>query len=123
MKLKFILQRFINSRLLLELMKLPKSMKKYCPKCKAKTEHKVSQVKAKTRSGTHPLSKGSDSRLRKKGQKRGAGNLGRYSKPPIARWKRTGAKTSKVIALRMECTQCKKSWQTTLGRSKKVEFV
>ncbi len=103
-------------------MKLPKTMKKYCPKCKINIEHKISQVKAKTRSTTHPLSRGSDSRLRRKGQKTGHGSLGRYSKPPIAKWKRTGAKSSKVIALRMECTKCKKSWQTTVGRSKKVEF-
>src|SRR3989339_2137272 len=104
-------------------MKIPKQMNHYCPKCKKHTEQTVTQMKVKGRSATHPLSRGSDSRLRKKGQKRGYGSLGRYSKPPIARWKRTGAKTSKVIALRMECTQCKKSWQTTLGRSKKVEFV
>ena len=104
-------------------MKLPKVMKKYCPRCNTSVEHKISQVKAKTRGSTHPLSQGSDSRLWKKGQKRGVGNLGRYSKPPIARWKRTGAKTSKVIALRLECTKCKKSRQVTIGRSKKVEFV
>ena len=103
-------------------MKLPSTSNRYCPRCNAKTEHKLSQVKAKTRSSTHPLSSYSDSRLRKKGQKRGVGNLGRYSKPPIARWKRTGAKVSKVIAIRLECTKCKKSWQTTVGRAKKIEF-
>ncbi len=104
-------------------MKVPKTTNRYCPKCNTKTEHKVSQVKTKTRSSVHPLSRYSDSRLRKKGQKKGSGNLGRYSKPPIAKWKRTGAKSSKVIAIRLECTKCKKSRQTTLGRSKKVEFV
>ncbi|MBS3174309.1 hypothetical protein J4440_00340 [Candidatus Woesearchaeota archaeon] len=103
-------------------MKLPNASKRYCPKCNAYTDHKISQAKAKTRSGTHPLSRYSDSRLRRKGQKRGVGNLGRYSKPPIARWKRTGAKVSKVIAIRLECTKCKKSRQTTMGRAKKVEF-
>lgn len=102
---------------------MPNVMKKYCKFCKNYTEHKASQAKAKTRSGTHPLSRYSDSRLRQKGQKRGVGNLGRYSKPPIARWKRTGAKVSKKIVMRLECTKCKKSTQTVIGRAKKVEFV
>ena len=104
-------------------MKMPGKTKKYCKYCKQHTEQKITQMKSKTRSGTHPLSSYSDSRLRKKGQKRGVGNLGRYSKPPIARWKRTGAKVSKNIVLRLECTKCKKSTQTVIGRAKKLEIV
>ena len=103
-------------------MKLPKVMKKYCPNCKVATEHKITQAKAKGRSSTHPLSHGSDSRLKRKGQKKGSGNLGRYSKPAISKWKRTGAKSSKVIVLKLECTKCKKSWQKPIGRAKKMEF-
>ena len=104
-------------------MKIPKQMNHYCPKCKKHTEQTVTQMKGKGRSATHPLSRGSDSRLRKKGQKRGYGSLGRYSKPPIARWKRTGAKISKVGVIRLECTKCKKSRQLVVGRAKKIEFV
>ncbi len=103
-------------------MKIIKQTNTYWPKCKKHTPHTIAQMKSKTRSGTHPLSKGSDSRLRKRGQKRGVGSLGRYSKPPIARWKRTGAKTSKKIVLKLECKVCKKSTQIVRGRAKKFEL-
>lgn len=103
-------------------MKIVKKTKAYCPKCKKHTEHTISQMKAKTRSGTHPLSRGSDSRLRKRGQKRGVGSLGRYSKPPIAKWKRTGAKTSKKVVLKLECKNCKTNVQINRGRAKKFEM-
>lgn len=103
-------------------MKIPKQMNHYCPKCKKHTEQTVTQMKVKGRSATHPLSRGSDSRLRKKGQKRGYGSLGRYSKPPIARWKRTGAKTSKKVILKLTCKVCKKSSQMHIGRLKKIEI-
>lgn len=103
-------------------MKIPKLMKTYCEHCKKHTEHAVSQMKPKGRSSAYPLSKGSDSRLKKRGQKRGVGSLGRYSKPPIARWNRTGAKTSKQVVLKLECKVCKKSSQMGKGRAKKAEM-
>jgi ribosomal protein L44E len=70
-------------------MKIPKSIKRYCPFCKKHTEHKVSQNKKKNPSS---LKKGSKYRARRRGQARGFGNLGRYSKPAISKFKRTGAK-------------------------------
>lgn len=103
-------------------MKFPKSTKTYCPKCKKHTEQSISQMKVKGRSSTHPLSRGSSSRLKRRGLRRGFGSKGRYSKPPIAKWKRTGAKVSKKIILKLTCKICKKSRQTNLGRLKKVEF-
>jgi|SRR3989344_1534362 len=101
-------------------MKSKKIMRKYCPTCKKHTEHKVTQAKQSTRSSAHPLSRGSTSRLRRRNQRRGSGNLNRYSKP--TKPKRTGAKISKKIVLELTCNVCKKSSLLPVGRSKKLEF-
>ncbi|MFH1376101.1 MAG: 50S ribosomal protein L44e [Candidatus Woesearchaeota archaeon] len=101
-------------------MKIPKTKKTYCPKCKKHTEHKVSQAKTTGARGT--LKRGSISRSRKRGLGRGCGNKGRWgSKPPISKWKRSGVKTSKIIVLKITCTECKKSSLQNLKRAKKVE--
>lgn len=105
-------------------MKLPKLVKRYCPYCKKHTEHKVSQAKRKTPSSTHPLGYGSKKRAKLRGSARGAGNLGRYSKPAITKFKMGGKKTSKKTDLRYQCVVCKKSHTQKKGkRAKKVEFV
>lgn len=102
-------------------MKLPKQTKKYCRKCKKHTVHKIANVKSKGRSKSHPLSKGSTKRIRARGERRGAGNKGRYSKP--TKPKRTGAKASKKTNLKYTCTECKKSSLQKKGiRAKKVVF-
>lgn len=101
-------------------MKIPKTKKTYCPKCKKHTEHKVSQAKSTGARGT--LKRGSISRSKKRGLGRGAGNKGRWgSKPPITKWKRSGAKTSKTIVLKLTCKECNKSSILPLRRAKKVE--
>ena len=100
-------------------MKHPKTKKAYCKTCKKHTEHKVTQVKAKGRSATHPLSWGSAKRRKAKA---GVGNHGKYSKPAIAKFKRTGAKTSKKIELKETCQECKKASIHTTKRAKKVEL-
>ena len=102
-------------------MKLPKTMKRLCKHCKTHTEHKVAQNKRKTAS---PLSKGSKVRSRLRGSARGVGNLGRYSKPAVTKFKRTGAKNTKKTDLRYTCSVCKKiSCQTSGIRAKRVEFI
>ena len=102
-------------------MKVPKQEKRYCKKCKKHTIHKVANAKAKGRSAVHPLSKGSTKRIRERGRRRGAGNLGRYSKP--TKPKRTGAKSSKKTNLKYTCTVCKKASLQKKGvRAKKVVF-
>ena len=103
-------------------MKLPKTVQRACTKCACKTEHKVGLVKAKGRSATHPLSWGSTKRVKGRGLRRGAGNQGKYSKPAIAKFKRTGAKVSKKSAVKYTCSKCKRAVQKVLARSKKVEF-
>ncbi len=102
-------------------MKIPKTIKRYCKFCKKHTEQKVAQNKKRTASS---LSRGSKYRARLRGRARGIGNLGRYSKPAVTKFKRTGAKTTKKTDLRYTCNVCKKTTSQPYGRrAKKVEFV
>ncbi len=102
-------------------MKKPKLMKRLCPYCKKHTEHKVAQNKKRSPSS---LSYGSKYRARSRGQARGTGSMGKYSKPAMTKWKRTGAKTSKKTDLRYSCTGCKKTHMQAKGiRTKKVELI
>lgn len=105
-------------------MKIPKTTKRYCPKCKKHTEHKVASSKKKGMGSVHTLSRGSKTRVRARGDWRGTGNQGRFSRPPVASRKRTGSKQSKKTDLRYQCTVCKKTHTQTSGkRTKKLEFV
>ena len=102
-------------------MKVPKLMKRLCPYCRKHTEHKVTQNKRRTASS---LSYGSKYRARSRGAARGTGNLGRYSKPAITKFKMTGSKMSKKTDFRYQCVTCKKTHMQKSGiRAKKVEFV
>ena len=102
-------------------MKIPKLIKRLCKVCKSHTEQKVAQNKKKQASS---LSRGSKYRARKRGVARGIGSLGRYSKPAVTKFKRTGAKNTKKTDLRYTCSKCKKiSCQSVGIRAKRVEFV
>jgi large subunit ribosomal protein L44e len=102
-------------------MKVPKIKNRLCPFCRKHTEHKVTQNKKRN---PRTLTYGSKYRARRRGMARGTGNLGRYSKPPISKFKRTGAKLTKKTDLRYQCTVCKKKHMQKSGiRAKKVEFV
>ena len=105
-------------------MKIPKARNKYCPTCKTHTEHRVSNVRGKTPFTSHPLAAGNKN-LRAKWRGRiGFGNKGRYSKPPVSKWRMAGRKTSKKTDLRFECSKCKKMHVQDVGiRARKVEFV
>ena len=104
-------------------MKLPKKAKKFCKGCKKYTEHGLSQAKRKTPNSHHPMGYGSKKRAKKRGVL-GCGNQGKYSKPPIKKWKMCGKKQSKKIDLRFKCGTCKRSQITTEGfRARRVEFV
>ena len=103
-------------------MNFPTQINTYCPHCRKHTKHKVQQSKKRTRSTTHPMSWGSRLRIRMRGQARGHGNQGRFSKPPKP--KMTGKKQTKRTDLRYECEVCKKQHMQKKGfRSKKLEFV
>ncbi len=84
----------------------------------------VAEAKKRTRSTARPMSRGSNSRLRARGLRRGYGNYNKYSKPAISKFKRTGAKISKKVDLRFKCTICNKTLVQKEGiRTKKLEFV
>lgn len=102
-------------------MKIPKAKKRYCPKCKKHTEHKVSPNKKQNASS---LTYGSKVRARRRGKAKGHGNLGRYSKPAISKFKMTGKKVTKKTDLRYACKECKYIHTQKQGiRAKKVEFI
>ena len=101
-------------------MKLPKTVNRFCPYCKKHTQHKVTLNKKRS---PRTMTYGSKIRARRRGQARGIGNMGRYSKPAISKFKMTGKKASKKTDLRYECNVCKKKHVQRQGfRSKKIEF-
>ncbi len=102
-------------------MKVPKTKKTFCPKCKAQTEQTVALAKKKER-GT--LKRGSLSRLGARGRgMAGFGNHGSKSRGAISKWKRYGAKTSKKSDFRLTCKVCKKSQvKSSVVRSKKLSI-
>jgi len=101
-------------------MKLQKTRNRYCPYCKKHTSHTVSINKRKNPGS---LTYGSKIRARRRGRARGHGNLGRYSKPAISKFKMTGKKTSKKTDLRFLCKECKKTHMQNKGfRARKIEF-
>jgi ribosomal protein L44E len=105
-------------------MKIPKTIKRHCKYCKKHTEQKVAESKNRGRSKAHPLSRFGERRLLDRGERRGAGNKGKFSKPPIKNWRSTGKKLSKKTDFRYTCSVCKKSTVQSQGvRAKKVELV
>ncbi|KYK27158.1 hypothetical protein AYK26_00495 [Euryarchaeota archaeon SM23-78] len=105
-------------------MKLKKIVKRYCPYCKKHTEHKVTLAKKKGRNAAHPISRGSTKRLKRRGQRRGAGGHGKYSKPAVGKWKLAGKKLSKKTDFRYTCKECNKTHAQAKGfRAKRLEFV
>ncbi|MBS3081691.1 hypothetical protein J4416_01980 [Candidatus Pacearchaeota archaeon] len=94
-------------------MKLPEKTNRYCPHCKKQTSQTIGVAKQKSRSSAHPHSRGSTSRVKKRGLNSGFGSQGRYSKPAIKSWKRKTKQTKRLTIL-YTCTICKKS----KGRSK-----
>ena len=103
-------------------MKIPKSTNRYCKYCRKYTTQRIAEVKGKERGS---LKHGSIQRARKRGRGQGFGNKGKWgSKPPISKFKRTGAKISKKTAFKYTCKVCNKATQQSQGfRTKKVEFV
>ena len=102
-------------------MKLPKTVNRYCPYCKKHTQHRVAINKKRN---PRTMTYGSKIRARRRGQARGIGNMGRYSKPAISKFKMTGKKSTKKTDLRYQCKNCnKQSMQKKGWRTKKIEFV
>ncbi|HLC31328.1 MAG TPA: hypothetical protein VJK51_01550 [Candidatus Nanoarchaeia archaeon] len=87
-------------------MKLPKQTKRYCPHCKKHTLQTISTQRQKSRSASHPLSRGSPTRIKLRGLM-GIGNWGKRSKKGAKDWKRK-TKITKRITLLYTCGVCKK---------------
>ena len=101
-------------------MKFPKIVNRFCPHCRKHTSHRVMMNKKKS---PRTMTYGSKLRARRRGSARGHGNMGRYSKPAISKFKMTGRKPTKKTDLRYECSQCKKQHVQNHGfRAKKLEF-
>jgi len=114
--------RFLNPLLFRSHMKVPKQVNRHCPRCNKHTIHKVTLAKSRGRNQSRPMSIGSTMRVRMRGQRRGFGNQGKYSKPPKP--KMTGKKLSKKTDFRYQCGECKKmSVQREGIRSKKIELI
>ena len=95
-------------------MKMPKKVQRYCPYCRKKTEHKVSDVSSGHKRGS--LKRGAIGRARKRGLGRGMGNLGKWgSKPAVTKFKRKTKSTKKTNIL-YTCSVCKKSHQQKKGK-------
>ena len=101
-------------------MKLPKTVNRYCPYCKKHTQHRIAINKKRN---PRTMTYGSKIRARRRGQARGIGNMGRYSKPAISKFKMTGKKASKKSDLRFTCKVCKKTHLQRKGfRARRLEF-
>jgi len=94
-------------------MKLPKKINRFCPYCKKKTEQKIDLVKTGIKRGT--LKKGSLQRAKQRGLNRGKGNMGRYSKPAIKKWRRKTKTTTRKVLI-YTCQECKKSKHSNHSR-------
>ena len=85
---------------------------------------KVSKAKKRGRGQARPNGRDSKRRVKHRGTTRGAGNKGKYSKPPISRWRGTGRKRSSKSDLRFECSECgKQSVQKNSIRTTKLQLV
>ena len=90
-------------------MKIPKTVRKLCPKCKKYTDQIIEQVKKKPRSEL------------KAGQRRFRRKLKGYGSFP--RPKPSGReKTVRKLDLRYKCTVCNKKYSKEGFRAAKVEF-
>jgi len=100
-------------------MKLEKTRKRYCPRCKKHTLQKVTI--SKRRQNVHPL--GSSGKIRRHFGK-GYGNLGTHgSKPALTKFKMANKKATKKTDFRYTCPVCNKTTMQKAGfRAKKIEF-
>lgn len=99
-------------------MKMPKSMKRYCPSCKKHTMQNVTQNKTGRKRGVMSLGE------RRHQRRGGIKGYGGFPHPKPEKSARHRKKTSKKIDIRFECQKCKK--KNTLKstfRAKKFEIV
>jgi len=91
-------------------MKVPRTMRTYCPKCKTHTEHTVSIYKAGKRAGA------------KKGERRQATRKKGYGGQKFPE-QHNQAKVTKKQTLLLRCRECNYTLQRKGMRLKKLEVV
>jgi len=84
-------------------MKIPKSVKHYCPKCKKHTLQNITQNKGGGKK-RGPLTKGA----RRHARRSGIHGYGGFPRPQPEKSPRHRKKTTKKTDLRLECQVCKK---------------
>ena len=94
-------------------MKVPKTVNRFCPYCNKKTKQKIKLVGTGFQRGT--LTRGSKSRAKLRGQSRGIGNKGRWSRPAISKHKRKSKTTKKTNFLYI-CETCGKAKYQKKGK-------
>lgn len=105
-------------------MKYPKRKNRHCPYCNEHTLHRVKEASSRGRNKANPMSRHSKRRVRMRGSNRGAGNQGRYSRPPIGAWQLVGKKTSDKTDLRFTCDECGKAHvQKRSVRTRRLQLV
>ena len=98
-------------------MKIPKQTFRFCPHCNKKTEQKIKLVSTGFRRGS--LKRGSKQRAALRGRARGIGNLGRWSKPAVSKFKRK-SKTTKKTNIMYICEKCGKAKYRQGRRNKRA---
>lgn len=102
-------------------MKLPKETKRYCPYCKKHTDQTLLTAKQKSRSASHPMSRGSPSRVKLRSLQ-GIGNWGRRSKKGAKDYKMK-SKVTKRISVLFKCKVCgKMKGMSSAIRSSRLEI-
>lgn len=79
---------------------------RFCPYCRKHTLHGIDTARQKARSASHPLSRGSPTRVKARNLQ-GIGNWGKRSKKGAKDWKMK-AKVTKRITINYICKTCKK---------------
>jgi large subunit ribosomal protein L44e len=95
-------------------MNIPKTMRKYCPKCKTHTEQKISIYKAGKRRGKRRGSARGERRHAERKHGYGGQKFPKLAKP---------AKVTKKVTPLMTCTVCKKKYNKKGVRIKKFELI
>ena len=93
-----------------DLLKMPKVIMSYCPKCKKHTKHEVERVRKK---------KASEFRAGQRRFRRATSGFGGFPRPKYE----GREKPTKRVALRLRCTTCKKAVTPQGIRAKKFELV
>ncbi len=96
-------------------MKIPRTIKRYCSKCRIHTDHKIIREKARQKGSLGRIERHRSERIN-----RGYGSTP-YKLPQNS--KRHNAKRNKRIDLRLECNTCKRKTISQTDRIKRFELI